>query len=110
MCQQPCAPMFLPLPLSSNPPAHRGETRRPIVHEELAFPGDWAAYMDVCAEAGAMSPRAVKKLGKLKATLTHIVEVARARHWTSKVHEYQGKLAALAAAEARGAPNEAELV
>ena len=39
----------------------------------------------------------------------HAHEEARARHWTSKVHEYQGKLAALAAAEARGAPNEAEL-
>ena len=65
----------------------------------------------VCgAEAGAKSARAVKKLAKLKATLEHIVVEARARHWTSKVHEYQGKLVALAAAEARGAPNEAELV
>ena len=70
----------------------------------------WAAYKDTCAEAGAMSVRAVKKLVKLKATLEHIVVEARVRHWTSKIHEYQGKLAALAAAEARGAPNEAELV
>ena len=65
---------------------------------------------DTCAEAGTMSVCAVKKLAKLKATLEHIVVEARARHWTSKVHEYQSKLAALAAAEARGAPNEAELV
>ena len=43
-------------------------------------------------------------------SLEHIVVEARARHWTSKVHEYQGKLVALSAAEARGAPNKAELV
>ena len=53
---------------------------------------------------------AVKKLVKLKATLEHIIVEVRVRHWTSKIHEYQGKLAAPAAAEACGAPNEAELV
>ena len=57
-----------------------------------------------------MEPTSREEAGQRSRPRSRTFEEARVRHWTSKVHEYQGKLAALAAAEARGALNEAELV